>query len=120
MENRRHITNPSKKQNEDLYEVVSFNPKKAGDVVGDYYLKSHRPFGTTMKYKEGCENAGFHLRTTQFPTGNQHCITIKDENIRKVFLNIEWENYLVKGISWDYILKNELHQAFNEEYNNGQ
>ena len=117
MKDSRHKHNPSllNGQNADLYEVRTFNTKKADVVAGDYYLKSHRPIGTSLKYKEGCENAGFHLQTTHFPTGNQHCITIKDESIRDVFLHIEWEKHFVTNIGWNYIGKPEVHNAFNSK-----
>ena len=104
-------------QNEDLYEIINFNPSKR-KVVADYYVLASR-MSPTLSGNSALPNIRkpikFQLMEAPLPNMMNVAIIIKKEIAREVFLRIDWETVYWNAMFFNHIKLPDIHRAFNEK-----
>ena len=107
MHNKRQKTNTAN-QNEKHYKIISLHKiRKTWNIPCDYYI--------TGSVRLGSYRSGVRFEVTK--ERQQHCIQfgiqITDNNVRKVFDNLDVNKYVLKSVSGYSINKTSVHKAFN-------
>ena len=113
MKDNRLQNNPAN-QNEEYYTLKSFRESRDGIRIGDYYLMIARPIGTTPGFRERGKYKRFALSKEVIKgVSDQFSIRIKSDWVGTVLESVDWEAAHYKGTTWDFIVKPDIHKAFN-------